>query len=135
MNLIQRAKTLWKMAGAGDAAERLEGRVGDLSQSIAELGERLAVLAKNQETLEGDVHTLQREAESIVGNVRQETSELCETLNRAETETAAKVRELADRAESVVSDVRCQIEACREEAGQLAPEIRRIEDAMQKLNG
>ena len=64
------------MAGAGDAAERLEGRVGDLSQSIAELGERLAVLAKNQETLEGDVHTLQREAESIVGNVRQETSEL-----------------------------------------------------------
>ncbi len=135
MKLIQRVKTLWALSSTNDAVGRLEHRVVELMERTENMATLLSDLLKTQTDIQTVAETARKEAEASVQEARNGALELHEALTQAESTAAAKIRKLEEQSVALASDVRRQVDACRAEADKLAPEIRRLADAVQELNG
>lgn len=131
----RRLKTLWRLAGAADSVANLERRIGEVSTRLEAMAALLADLLERQASFRALAETARREAAGDVQTIRKEAAELREAMEGIEAAAASKSRELAEQSEAWASKIRGEIEAYREEAGKLGPEIRRLADVVQELNG
>ncbi len=131
----RRLKTLWRLAGAADSVAALERRIGEVSTRLDAMAALLADMLEQQASFRSLAETARREAAGDVRTIRKEAAELREAMEGLEAAAASKSRELAEQSEAWTAKIRGEIEAYRAEAGKLGPEIRRLADAVQELNG
>lgn len=91
MQLMRRAKTLWRMAGSHDAVVQLEKRVGELTQRTETMAGLLADLVKTQAELKHLSKTTRREAQAAVQMVKDGSAELDNARKTAEVAAEAQM--------------------------------------------
>ena len=135
MGLFRRIRVLWRLAGSDENAGRLERRIHEIDHSTEELSAQISALhAKYLEVRDAAELTF-RDVQGKLADARRTAEELREGLSTVDSAAGKKVQEISDVAKAFVADIRQQVETCRVEVGKLAPEIRRLENAVQELNG
>ena len=135
MGLFRRIRALWRLAESDENVGRLERRIHEIAHGVEEISAQLSALQAKHLEIRDAAELTFRDVQGKLADARRTAEELQAGLGTVESAAGKKVQEISKAAMAFVADVRREVETCRGEVGKLAPEIRRLEDAVQELNG
>ena len=135
MGLFRKIRVLWRLAESDEKVDHLERRMHEIVHDVEEFSAQISALQAKYLEIRDAAELTFRDVQGKLADARRTVEELREGLSTVESAAGKKVQEISDAAMAFVADVQQQVETCRAEAGRLAPEIRRLEDAVQELNG